>query len=154
MAGSPTPVEALLPESAVTAASDGQVVIFEHELTELMHYDDPSACNNAPPLAHTLVNLTDHSVMLDADERRGQALFSAEPGFPAHVAPGQSFSAAGAPGEVATVAASPAPVDALPPESAVAAASDGHPLHPLQEEDVEPGDHDGLGLGRSRNGWC
>lgn len=78
--------------SAPPVEKTGQVVIFEHELTPLVAFGDPGACNNAPALAHTLVNLTDEPIVLYTDDRCGVPLVAVEPGHGSHVSPGQSFS--------------------------------------------------------------
>lgn len=83
---------AALPARQAAVVATGQVVIFQHELTPLVAFDDPAACNNAPALAHTLVNLTDETIILFTDDRCGVPLFIVKSGHGSHVSPGQSFS--------------------------------------------------------------
>ncbi|MPZ65444.1 MAG: hypothetical protein GEU83_07965 [Pseudonocardiaceae bacterium] len=78
---------------AAPPSMTGQLVIFEHELAPLTSFNDPNRCNNAPPLAHLIVNLTDDDIVLYADDRCAVPLVTVKPGYGSHVAPGQSFSA-------------------------------------------------------------
>lgn len=74
------------------APATGQVVVFETETRALTAFNNPEDCNNAPALAHTIVNLTDKTITLFADDRCGTPLIELRPGFGSHVAPEQSFA--------------------------------------------------------------
>lgn len=93
-------VSAVANQAALTAGETapptiGQVVVFEIETRAMTAFDDPGACNNAPALAHTIMNFTSEDITLFADDRCGIELIDVRPGFGSHVAPGQSFAAIG-----------------------------------------------------------
>ncbi len=78
---------------AVAGSATGHVVVFETETTAMTVFADATACNNAPELAHTIMNFTDKDITLFADDRCGVELIDIRPGFGSHVAPDQSFTA-------------------------------------------------------------
>lgn len=92
VAGPPS-VETADAQAPAAASPEGKVVVFETEFTEMTTFDNPEACNNAPELAHTIMNHTDKPITLYADDRCGVPLVDVKPGFGSHVAPGQSFAA-------------------------------------------------------------
>ena len=81
------------PDDAVAQQPAEQVIVFENELTPLTSFDDIESCNNAPPLAHTIMNLTTRPITLYQDPVCGVPLVELQPNFGSHVAPGQSFRA-------------------------------------------------------------
>ncbi len=61
---------ALLGVSAAPAqAAGGQIVLFSTELQPLNVYQNPVGCQQLPPTAHVLDNLTDQPVMVYADPK-------------------------------------------------------------------------------------
>lgn len=90
---SPLGSEVVPAQDEVTGSATGQVVVFETETNAMTAFADPAACNNAPELAHTIMNFTDQDITLFADDRCGVELIDVRPGFGSHVAPGQSFAA-------------------------------------------------------------
>ena len=81
------------PDDAVAQELAERVIVFENELTPLTAFDDVESCNNAPPLAHTIMNLTSRPITLYLDDICGVPLVELQPNFGSHVAPGQSFRA-------------------------------------------------------------
>ena len=86
-------VSATSPNDAVAQEVAERVIVFENEFTPLTAFDDIESCNNAPPLAHTIMNLTSRPITLYADDICGVPLVELGPNFGSHVAPGQSSSA-------------------------------------------------------------
>ncbi|WP_034089301.1 hypothetical protein [Streptacidiphilus albus] len=53
--------------AAPAQAANGQIVLFSTEFQQLKTYQDPVGCQQLPPTAHVLDNLTDQPVMVYAD---------------------------------------------------------------------------------------
>ena len=65
----------------------GQVVVFENEITPLTTYNNPNGCYKLPLLAHVLVNQTDKPVRVYADPLCLSPSLTISPGYGSHVAP-------------------------------------------------------------------
>ncbi|WP_335974406.1 MULTISPECIES: hypothetical protein [Streptomycetaceae] len=86
--------------SAPAQAASGQVVVFSTEVQPLDTYQDPSGCQQLPPLAHVLDNLTDAPIKVYADPfctipatLPSSGIGVLAPGYGTHVSGVGSFSA-------------------------------------------------------------
>lgn len=91
----------LVAAGAVSAQADsggvraeGVVLVFEHEFTSTVRYENPAGCVKLPSDAHVLTNLTDTSIRVHGDPLCRMPGITVPPGHGSHLAPASaSFSA-------------------------------------------------------------
>jgi hypothetical protein len=86
--------------AAPAQAATGQVVVYSSQFQPLDVYRDPKGCNQLPPFAHVLDNLTDSTITVYADPwctvpfaEDGLSFGRLAAGYGTHVTGAGSFSA-------------------------------------------------------------
>ncbi|WP_030608744.1 hypothetical protein [Streptomyces sclerotialus] len=79
--------------AAPAAAAQGEVIVFQTEVSPTTTYENPAGCIKLPLDSHVLVNRTDAPVQVYADPFCMTPSFTVQPGFGSHLAAGTgSFS--------------------------------------------------------------
>ncbi|MCG8914372.1 hypothetical protein L6E12_00990 [Actinokineospora sp. PR83] len=76
--------------------STNQVVVFQHEFTELTVFEDPKGCERLPTGSHVISNQTDHEITIYSDPLcllPIEPVSKIKPGYGTHVSAVGSFSA-------------------------------------------------------------
>ncbi|MDQ3402022.1 MAG: hypothetical protein M3548_01325 [Actinomycetota bacterium] len=82
--------------SAESPAATGQVVVFQHEFTELTIYENPKGCQALPVGSHVINNLTSQPITIYYDPLCLSAIepvATIRPGYGTHVSSVGSFRA-------------------------------------------------------------
>ncbi|WP_424189123.1 hypothetical protein ACOBQX_11960 [Actinokineospora sp. G85] len=85
-----------VPATAAAAGEPDQVVVFQHEFTELAVYPEPEGCIQLPLASHVIFNQTEEAITIYADPRclvPIEPVARVEPGHGSHVSSVGSFRA-------------------------------------------------------------